>query len=147
MWKFLKVAVTAVSLLLCVVLIVLWVRSYYRWDSVGIRFDDRLFNFVSFDGMAATIIYGEDPLWGADEIWIYEQLEIERTEAREPPWHFSSTRDFPLVAVAPNWFLVTILATIAAFPWIKSCFSLRTLFIVMTLFAIFFGMIAMSMRG
>jgi hypothetical protein len=47
--------------------------------------------------------------------------------------------------IARHWFLITITATIAALPWIKWQFSLRTLLIVMKLSALFFGAIAMSL--
>jgi hypothetical protein len=66
-----------------------------------------------------------------------------------PMWHYSSFElDSDAVyreVTAPHWFLVAMSASIAALPWIKWRFSLRTLLIVMTLFALFFGMIAWSL--
>ena len=50
-----------------------------------------------------------------------------------------------LFSLPPTCSDATIFATIAALPWIKWRFSLRTLLIVMTLFAVLFGMMAMSL--
>jgi 4-amino-4-deoxy-L-arabinose transferase-like glycosyltransferase len=136
MWKYLKVAVTAVSLLVCVLLVALWVRSYSYWDYYPLEIDDEFFSMMSVNGMFAVI---------KDDVpYFVDKDRDESVDPSEPPWWFES-KDDVLVVIAPHWFYATIFAAIAAIPWMKWRFSLRTLLIVMTLFAVFFGMITMSL--
>ena len=145
--RFLRIAVTAVSLLVCGLLIGLWVRSYTTSEVItranshalvttigsqsGIVW---LARYIGYHGYSTT----GKPYTATD--WTYHSREVHFEKTR-----FQWKRGFmSLNIVLPHWFLVTIFATIAAVPWIKWRFSLRKLLIVLTLFAVFFGAIAMS---
>jgi hypothetical protein len=47
----------------------------------------------------------------------------------------------------PAWFLVLMSATVAAAPWLRWCFSLRTLLIGMTMAAIGLSWIVYALRN
>jgi hypothetical protein len=136
--KSLRIAVTAASLLVCALLIVLWVRSYCQRDYVDYPLFGRFLHVHSIQGfMIAT--FGE-------EVQFFEPgPEFRANKPIRPSWSLQSTEWSLLVAHAPHWFYLTICAAIAALPWIKWRFSLRALLIVLTLFAVFFGAIAMSL--
>jgi hypothetical protein len=153
MWKYLQITVTAGSLLVCVLLIGLWVRSYTLMYDVFAYTPSRYVLIMSDHGTIAIhlgteifrmkygIEFGQETFDYLEESINYETVL---------PWFRSGLDDFgsPHIRVhTPHWFWLTITATIAALPWIKWHFSLRTLLIVMTLLALFFGAVAMSMRG
>lgn len=151
LWKSLRIAVTTVSLIACVLLIVLWVRSYTHSEYlIGkaplISKNIQLGSYHGFFGIILT-------RWSRGEAWHYEsQLHQDhpfRIEFQQPSWFCEWNGPYvyhQLDIQAPHWFWLTIFATIAALPWIKWRFSLRTLLIVVTLFALFSGAIAMSIR-
>jgi hypothetical protein len=156
MWKYLKVAVaslriviSAVSLLLCLLLIVLWVRSYTHPEFLKCRFGIApQFDVISTPG---NVYINLSDSYRIDGIIEKEELSEEALEVLDDSgmvgWGLNLSQDYVNIS-APYWFLVgvtAITATIAALPWIKWRFSLRTLLIVMTLFALFFGAVAWSL--
>jgi len=145
--KTLRIAVTAVSLLVCALLIVLWVRSYFCFDDLYLhfhRFPDYSVEFTSWEGTISTDVFPE--IFSEGNVIEHQHYaESPRPEFIRPWFYLGSDDFYILVVFVPHWFLVTIFAAFAAVPWIKWRFSLRTLLIVLTLFAVFFGMIAMSL--
>ena len=144
----LRFAVRAVCGILCLLLIVLWVHSYWYRD----------------------LAFGRHPVWGLTYVvsrqgkisWYARISDPPRDSAR---WEVSSTlpehagttgndgvmpegdfaRSFMFVnlpsaraVVLPYWFLVAITLSLAAAPWIRwsKRFSLRTLLIATTLIAV-----------
>lgn len=138
-------------------LIVLWVRSYYYAELMSAPFIEHsrvnLWSHVGVLGFEWNRDSWEQPYiakllaplgLSVDAFrrpWVIERLPNFRIDNS---WSLEYTSD-ELVAGVPHWFLLTVIATIAVLPWIKWRFSLRTLLIMMTLFALFFGAIAMSM--
>jgi hypothetical protein len=141
--KSLRIAVTAVSLLVCGLLIVLWMRSYDYCDQILMSDGVNLKSVSSMQG--EWIFYaGTDSSLRHGNGQLLHSVPSQYFREQSAPMlrYFKATKTSFSV---PSWFFVTIFATIAALPWIKWRFSLRTLLIVMTLLALFFGAIAMSM--
>jgi hypothetical protein len=152
-----SVAWGVVALLLCV----LWVRSYWWADNLYIKVPDPQRNLIIFSGLGGTIWYtNEYPSWspawthtywrtqsntvaaeteGIDVLWFHSLYRFEFfNPPREPYW----SRQL----VLPHWFLITAFTAIAAAPWLRWRFSLRTLLIVTTLVAVGLGLIVYAVR-
>jgi hypothetical protein len=138
MWKYLKVAVTATSLLVCVLLVVLWIRSYFYRDMCLIHpGTTRKLLLVSEIG---TMEFGFRTDYPDNGFIVIDSLPgISEMYPCCGRWHYFY-EPFLMLIYIPHWFLIVITATIAALPWIKwrRRFSLRTLLVVMTLLALFF---------
>ena len=127
-----------VAVLLCL----LWVRSYWRFD--GVEYDYRTSSvdygecvFGSFNG---RLLFGYYPITG--ESGFYWKLARKPEDA---PADFFRT-PFALTSnatTAPHWFVAILFAALAAAPWIppSNRFSLRTLLIATTLVALALGLI------
>ncbi len=144
----LRIAVSAVCGILCVLLIVLWVRSYWRYDTVRGHFvKSQLFSISLWQGVVSFTTHQEaDP----NAVRLFGHWHIDtRTSPSfvdQPAWWFRVSLQPTLRAVvsAPNWFLVFMSATLAVIPWIQWSrrFSLRTLLIAITLIAVVLGLAA-----
>jgi hypothetical protein len=139
MHKYLRIVVTALSLTACVLLIALWVRSYWRtYYILGLRGNVGEFSIGSENGRVGCI-------WPTTPLSIFS---VER-------WQFGSESPdrtpFPGVLgfyygdlvlglsgiILPYWFIVLAMAATAISPWLpwSRRFSLRTLLIATTLIA------------
>jgi hypothetical protein len=134
--------------LACVLLMVLWVRSYYRYDSG-----------TWHNGWGALI----DSEGGRLAIATFRSGDLSRpmgtgfyleSDPRESVWWGNSTFcfgvetgdfDLPFYFV-PYWLPFSIVALCAAIPWLRWRFSLRTLLIATTLVAVVLGLIAYAAR-
>ena len=146
MLKYLRIAVTALSLTACVLLVALWVRSYWWTDRLILRYA------LSIDLQSRA---GQQLI----NVYIYHLPQPDHRRI----WHWRLTsrpaqkRDFPatyfrwyggksgLEVDVPHWCLVLVSGALAAAPWVKRRrFSLRTLLIAVTLVAVGLGIIAAS---
>jgi hypothetical protein len=160
MLKYLRIAVTALSLTVCVLLVALWVRSYWWFDSVDSAGSETEYvRFISSSGQlsvdklhnnrrrywkvesrtaeeAAAITQGAIP-----QIQQIQQL-TGRTMSPPPTFLFRWT-DERLSIRAPHWLPVLLTAVSAAALGIRRPyrFSLRTLLIATTLVAVGMGII------
>jgi hypothetical protein len=140
-YRKLRIAWSAIWCILCLLLIALWVRSYWVHDvlrgkcPVAAGFHcDLTCGVISFDVFTSN-------------------QTIEWTWNTGPPmtshykWWFRKYDTWYHVAV-PHGFLVLIAGSIAltTAPWTKLRFSLRTLLIAMTLAAVVLGVIVFSMQ-
>jgi hypothetical protein len=145
---YLRIAWSVGCAIACVLLIALWIRSYWRYDYARKPIDfRRAISFTSHGGYAgirvATFKLGS----------YFPQLDGTAVPIRATGWqigvqpasgatnnpHFDF-RLYPYLSIeAPHWFLVLITAVpaaIGAAPWIRQLklrFSLRTLLIATTL--------------
>ena len=148
--RYLRIAVTALSLTVCVLLIALWVRSYYRNDALfGPDFTSGISGFGSVQGGASFFKSSRQPLprekWrihseviggnGADDEWfLWPEYDI--------GYGFGALkRPAFRVFVIPHWFLVLVFAVIAISPWLPSRFTIRTILIATTIIAVLLGLI------
>jgi hypothetical protein len=134
---FLRIAVTALCLPACVLLVALWVRSYWWVDAVYIA---QTYSAGSMQG-DMYVMPG-----------IYNSTPAHVVEHDIGPIHIRSIRNadgktvFRIDGrVVPIWILVLSIAALAAIPWLRWRFSLRTLLIAMTLVAVALGVIVTAM--
>ena len=123
MLKYLRIAVTALSLTACVLLIALWVRSYWYWESLNWYFSTTKYINVSSDAGQLSLGVGDLPgvmpgYWrGKPGVYVGGQF------------------------VMPHLLLLLGTAVLSALPWLPWRFSLRTLLIATTLVAVVLGII------
>jgi hypothetical protein len=170
MLKYLRLAVTALCLTACVLLIVLWVRSYGRsidFDlavssraGVGLRIKDGTIAAQFGDSrhsrlkkMAINEFLNQLEDWEFppnSSIRIQYDFSVMNSPPPPPPPPQPSRKqkvsDFRWRAGyvrAPFWFITLAVATVACVPWIgwSKRFSLRTLLIATTLVAVGLGMV------
>ena len=152
MLKYLRIAVTALSFTACVLLVVLWVRSYYFRDATILDSSKGWLHFVSMHGRVSCS-QGIQPT-GMD--WSGRPLLLRRftepnTSARlpkdmRPPFAASLRFDWKqhtdgVEIVVPYWSLVLVCIGITATVGFGRGlqFSLRTLLIATTLIAVGLG--------
>ena len=130
----------------CVLLIVLWVRSYtvteiFEWSISG----SGTVEFRTGGGQAGYVFTGSinvDPFrytsWpDARPLW-------------NKPWLFLRTSRGDTAIFVPYWGLIVPFSVLATLPWlrqIKPRFSLRTLLIATTLVAVLLGLIVWLTAG
>jgi hypothetical protein len=132
----------------CVLLIVLWARSYSMVEIIGGPVSSHWYlHFGSTDGQF-RINRSHDSLWTPPKIkrWEYYRELADTAYAntsRPSGWKFLLRRYYVHV---PAWFAVVIVALLAAIPWVRwsKRFSLRTLLIATTLVAVVLGILALS---
>jgi hypothetical protein len=160
MLRYLRIAVSVVSLVACVLLIALWVRSYWYWDQLYNPITQtRLVIVESASGRAVLVMTSTVP--GSPWTWHLSQrldgkywggpLQNVQEENRHTgiggfgyyvtPWNTTYR--------VPYWFLVLLFAMLGAAPWIKwsKQFSLRTLLIATTIVAMVLGAVVYATRG
>jgi hypothetical protein len=165
-YRYLRIAFSAVCGIICLLLIVLWVRSFWVHDFIrvqhGILIDGnaramgQIFTFVSSKGRCTCVHVTNDakPWWFRRNILPYspEEGEVFPFNVRQNHiWmgfdaYWSSTTAYGVFA--PHWFLVMLTASLATLPWIRWSrrFSLRTLLIAITLVAVGLGLIVAFSR-
>jgi hypothetical protein len=147
-YRKLRIAWSVVWGILCLLLVVLWVRSYWwvealylpvpRYRAVGVG--------IIPGSLAFDIALSETP-WRTVHIPADDWLD-----ERDPPssrfWGFFEVQAKTAVVV-PFWFLLVTIASVGTIPWLRQLpyqFSLRTLLIAMTLVAVALGAIVYAVR-
>jgi hypothetical protein len=158
-YRKLRIAWSVVWGVACLLLIALWVRSYWRWDrlngssfgmivqmsSIRGTFNGRYFaagpgaatpwSWSSFSNLRLTDdpkhIWGDGPYGTVGFGWYSGQLKI-RIDSQS--------------IQVPYWFPVMLFLTLGAAAWLPWRFSLRTLLIAMTLVAVVLGAILYAVR-
>jgi hypothetical protein len=144
----LRIAWSAFWSLACVLLIVLWVRSYWHVDVLQRQSTSRLFIICSSKGRLAYFENRASPqsIMPPEEIAsiIGDFIRL----AAKPILGFGRVRGLriPPLCFAPYWFPVLISGVLAAVPWLRWRFNLRTLLIATTLVAIGLGTIVYSIK-
>ena len=153
--RYLRIAVTALSLTACLLLIVLFVRSFRTLDALELYFGWGA-HIASFDkGIEFCVSTGETVFPNAKPGIRYKTIPKKAIPKKVPPrseqlgiakfgFHTNTGPPGVYFLQMPNWFLVLVAATLSVAPWLKRRFSLRTLLIAMTLVALLLGMVAVS---
>jgi hypothetical protein len=152
MLHYLRIAVTALSLTACVLLVALWVRSYRKFEWVVIGVPGAHLRIVSYP--AALQIMKE-------QFFVDKQLAQSPWQIHGRPRHPSVTGYYlpritkgqwpflsEAVMIVPYWVLLSFAALLAALPWIRQLgrrFGLRTLLIATTLVAVGLAVIVAAM--
>jgi hypothetical protein len=161
MFRYLRIAVSVLSLIACVLLIVLWVRSYWWFEVVYYRpAASTMFQVVSSRGVVRFTDCSEHSGWyaGAPRLPIVLP-SVAIGWSHDSRWYAGYTNeianDSPFKKVfrgfdrpnrfgwqVPFWFFVLFAAVLGISPWSRrwnSRFSLRTLLIAVTLVAVLLG--------
>jgi hypothetical protein len=147
--KYLRIAVTALSLTACVLLVALWVRSYRWLDNVNVSTAGTT-ALHSFDGAIGFVYSGRSSSPGVTSVSAKELRPLtEKTSGEKTTnWYFDWNRTGTAVR-CPHWFVTLLLGIFAAVPWLhwNKRFSLRTLLIATTLVAVGLGLIVVVGRS
>src|SRR5262245_4489637 len=126
--------------ILCVLLIVLWVRSYSWSDEVYTQ----SFYFDSDNGLiTSTSLVGSRPPAGLYSLQTDADALFgdDLTRLRDCHWiHIYQFQKRSVVSV-PHWLFLLLSAITTGAPWILRRFSLRTLLIATTLIAVVLGLV------
>jgi hypothetical protein len=145
----LRIAWSAVWTLACVLMVLLWARSYWRYDRVA-KFE-RNQMATSLDSGSAIITFARldyskispVPMEPYDWRWEGNQpITEDSPEITGPSFQWSRERVGSAVSF-PHWFPAIEFAALAAILWIpwSNKFSLRTLLIATTLVAVVLGLV------
>ena len=148
----LRIAWSVLCGIACVLLIVLWVRSYWWWDTVqGPLLDGVQFSAGSHHGRLAI---------GTDAFEIAQSTELGATKCAivlRNSRYFKQDysigfaffhSDGSWAIHIPHWFAIDGLAhSSRPHPWLRWRFSLRTLLIATTLVAVVLGLIVWMSRA
>jgi hypothetical protein len=146
--RYLRIAFSATSVVACVLLVVLWVRSYYYLDElsqpiswthwIGASSIKGQLHF--YTGTINPAVPFDPKDWGLESV--SSRSGYARSEVQDIAWDFYFDLSGFANLSAPHWFLALLSACLAAAPWIKwsKRFSLRTLLIAATLIAVLFGL-------
>lgn len=148
--KGLKISWAAFWSVVAVLLIVLWVRSYWWMYSYGGDHGNRFTSVAIASGsigfMHTSVLLGYPPLFASfpvpDNL---EEDDIDSfiatdTECRAFGFYLNWFRAGVDVNV-PCWFATLICAAFSVMPWLRFRFTLRTLLIITTLVALALGLI------
>lgn len=151
MLRHLRIAVSVACGLCCVLVILLWVRSYRKLD--GVFWPITNVHAIEVDCLMGRVMFhviDKTPLsvWAPSKFKHYEMQE---------GWskHFTSSvlgfyfQRGPLRVDVPYWFMLLALASMAAVSWpsrIEWRFSVRTLLIATTVVAVLLGLAMYTMR-
>jgi hypothetical protein len=142
----LRIAWSVAFGILCVLLVVLWVRSYWQADALTLASHLKLSSAdgcIQFQTMFAPYSFKDDWAYSSWRMrWPpYEQTIVDIAEQNLFRFRRSSMHGPGLV---PYWLAVCIAATLAAAPWIR--YSLRTLLIATTAVAVILGLVVYATR-
>jgi hypothetical protein len=142
----LRIAFSATCLIACVLLIVLWVRSY--WWTYGVNANDGIQEFgISVECGALVAAFGSVPK--LSRVHFYWESQPVTPDLDMPglmgfycgthPYGGSST-----LLLLPLWLFGILAATAGVTPWIIAIrlrFTLRTLLVAITAVAVLFGVV------
>jgi hypothetical protein len=137
MLKYLRIAVTALGLTACVLLMAMWVRSYWRHDQLICPWpNSRTLRVWSTPGHLTFLTHPKAGQWKLETTRVGKRFENQEGKIG---WNSNA---FNTIAYCPYWFPVPIPALLAVALWIKWRFSLRTLLIATTLVVVVLGIVA-----
>jgi hypothetical protein len=147
----LRITWSIVCGLACVLLIVLWVRSYKTCDIFCLRLGGPHNQWIqSLDGElmydpSANLSQSEFFKW---IIWPAAKWRgYVKTPLTRPVLGFRRSIGIKSLAIIPHWFPTVVLAGIAVLPWLGwPRFRLRTLLIATTLIAVVLGLAVYAAR-
>jgi hypothetical protein len=154
MVRFLRIAVSAVFLTLCLVFVVLWVRCYWLIDTLwGPATNNGQIAIVSIQGQLflGNNYAGRYPSWSRQSGILYSKWRSIWTVLfpRRDVFGFALVADSNNLGITiPYWLAVLSTATVGCLPWARwsKRFSLRTLLMATTIFAVVLGMAVYGIR-
>lgn len=148
-YRKLRIAFCATCLVACVLLVVLWMRSYRTlfW-CYGLPHNGQVLHLHVAEGLLILFVREGSPAWDAGSL---PRVNLGR-ELEKPYTGYQTTKRMSVkshpgaqVAKLPLWLGVGLLLICASASW-ATRFTLRTLLIVLTLLAVLFGLAAYVVR-
>jgi hypothetical protein len=143
----LRIAWSVAFGILCLLLIALWVRSYWRFDYVsGMATANRQVEVFAIQGRLVIGTWAETTFapWRRQSNPVSDsQATVRIIEPHENALGFAIVKPS---LVVPYYFLVFVTGVVVAAPWLPWRFSLRTLLIVTTLAAVGLGVVVYFAR-
>jgi hypothetical protein len=145
----LRIAFSITCGMACVLLIVLWMRSYTWGDNLtGPVSQSRLFRFSSGKGVLLMHLDERPKTSRGWRLTHISMVKIDRMKAQfihrgGPASVVNAVNRWGLserLIRAPHWFFVLLSVALAAAPWLPWRFNLRTLLIATTLVAVVLGL-------
>jgi hypothetical protein len=145
MFRYLRIAISSLTFTACILLTVLWVRSYWRLDGIV---HDRGRHVVAIVTEPGGIVFEQDSYASGEIVdrWhlISERLPavVPKPALRRPAFTWQNHPDWTAVYL-PYPCLVLFTGAIATISWIhwSRTFSLRTLLLITSFVAIALGLI------
>ena len=149
--RILRIGWSAGCVIACLLLIVLWVRSYFHADDLNVPLTGPI--VVSAASMRGKTLWSVSRIQATDNpalgklrrvvgIIGDDQNELRNFDQRARAWHVVPSGGIAsTVFILPHWFPCALLAALAVAPWLPWRFSLRALLIVTTLVAVVLGVI------
>lgn len=135
--RYTRIAFSAVCGVLCVLLVVLWVRSYFVVDIV-----DTPLTEIHLVGGAAIAFQQFHSNWDVEC-----RAEQNPAEYRRQYESSRATTWYTVLTIIPFWSVLIALAILVAAPWLPiRRFSLRTLLIAITIMGLILGTIIYTIR-
>jgi hypothetical protein len=142
-YRKLRIAWSVLCGVACVLLIGLWVRSYWRMDSVQLNLPGTRGGLLSSRGGRLRFMLAEN----ISGHYAYLSTRISTLSVNPlATSRFGFAFESSILAARtditiPDWIVVTVGVVFAVIPWLRSRFSLRTLLIATTLGAVVLGLI------
>jgi hypothetical protein len=148
----LRIAFSVVCGIVCLLLIVLWVRRFSRDDDCRITLPaTHAFTIHSMRGLVLVQVYKSNPEDGWH--WTTTMLGHDpegwsNFDSNVRAWHWVPMGGSPQPFAIPHWFLIVLSTALAVTPWVhwSKQFSLRTLLVATTLVAVVLGAVVYSLR-
>jgi hypothetical protein len=150
--RYIRIGITGLSLTACVLFAALWLRSYWWIDAIRWTSHKYGLRILTSDYGRLMILRHPDYSDGGRGGWrmrsyrVEDVVRLDERRKNPPPrfaWWFNR-HNGNLTVRAPHWLLVAAGMVLAAMPWIRSRFSLRTLLIGTALVAVTLGIVAVS---
>jgi hypothetical protein len=135
--RYLRIGWTVLCGIACVLLVVLWVRSYWWSDQFNVNAYDFHVGGASVPGIVGVRL----ELGITPKSWRTSIPVDEMTLLPNSGWYLDVRSDAMELNV-PYWFAVLLTATLTAvswLPWRSTRFSLRTLLLALTVVAVVLG--------
>ena len=146
-YRKLRIAWSAVCGVVCLLLIAMWVRSYWRVDGITVQKSGEYFQIASFHG---KIGYGRTAnfklLWDSDWHRTVQEAPFSDYIVQREAFYYFRFKPGGSMGNVPHWFAVLVCSIVAAVPWFGWRYSLRTLLAAMTLFAVGMGIVVYLTR-
>jgi hypothetical protein len=140
--RYLRIAFSATCLTACVLLIVLWVRSYWLVDLSELQLPKGRISSITSTPGHLTLSWNQPTILPSGT---YAIADYRTKSMAAAPWalfYFAEGFRFDRYECrVPYWFAVLIMGPLAATPWLRWRFSLRTLLVATTLVAVVLGVI------
>jgi hypothetical protein len=148
-FRYLRIAISAVCGIACVLLVALWIRSYWHADSLTRVGNDQILTRLGTGSGSLFFGYADykaTPNISPPEVtdgWEYQEYDPDG--GKYVGWMFIWGATQAVVGL-PAWFVTLLLLALATLPWVTWRFTTRTLLIATTVIALVLGAVVYAVR-